>query len=168
MSPPLLESFAWPAFTQTVDNAKKGNIKGRGKGRRFQGGLDDQQLLTELEIDYPDKFGLLDERFDVHLNNGKQELGLDGLVPAFPNGAAFLHFNGGGSSPGPFYSYKPKDWKFLPKVDWLQGEGWKLANFYVNLPWGWLFYFEESKVAGATEDQTRGRYIRPTVWPSKE
>ena len=120
MSPLLLKSFAWEEMGRTIGNAK------RKRGRKYPLGLDDQQILTELEADHPGMFGLLPPSLDIHLNNGKQKLGMNGLITL--DEVAFLHFNGGGDSPGPFFEYRPKDWKHLPKIDWINGEGWNLVQ----------------------------------------
>ena len=78
-------------------------------------------------------------------------VGVDGLVGGLEGGVGFLHFNGGGNSKNAFFNNSPKDWQHLKKQDWVNGEGWRLAKFYVDLPWSWLLFMEEGKAEGAFE-----------------
>ena len=153
MNPKLTKGFAMEEIKNSINAAKTRRKK------KFPFGVDDQQILTQLEVDHPEMFGILDGRFDIHLNNGKQDLGEHGLVTM--NEVAFLHMNGGGDSPGAFFNYKPNDWKHLKKIDWINGKGWNLVKFYVDLPWSWLLSIEQSKVAGLGRT---GKYLVPTEW----
>lgn len=90
----------------------------------------DQTLLVAIQKRYPTKFSFLSPAWDVHLANGAWRF-KDALAENKPE-VGFLHFNGGGDSKDAFFE-QDDTWAYRTR-------GWKLASYYIELPWSWLFY----------------------------
>ena len=71
----------------------------------------------------------------------------DAPLPSSSEARAFLHFNGGPSIgigdedaiDKPFWGLKKEEWVHVKKKDWAnEEEGWRLAKYYIDLPWKWI------------------------------
>ena len=111
---------------------------------RYPFGLDDQQIIAGINR-LPGK-SPISRLSPPHLFNGHL-VKKDAPLPSSSEARAFLHFNGGPSIgvgdedaiDKPFWGLKKEEWVHVKKKDWAnEEEGWRLAKYYIDLPWKWI------------------------------
>ena len=121
-------------------------------------GSHDQAVLRAVARDYPSiAQATVDDAWDVHLANGGV-LYRRTLLKKYPAGIGMLHFNGGGSAEGAWFD-KNGSYRIARRAQaFLSEPGWRLARYYIELPWAWVSNIGANACQNSTCSRIRLEY----------
>lgn len=117
--------------------------------------FNDQTLLQAVQRFHPNKCGLLPPEWDVHAVGGtwEQRNTWSTIANERRTGANIMHFNGGKGHEEAFWNYHEY---------YNNSTQWKLAGFYVDLPWVWA----KASFAGSIRSYESGYPVQVIITDS--